>query len=129
MLEWLRIIKDKIFSAFSFLESLSLKYTLMAVAWFICLFAVGFSITVVWEYFNLEKMGTYTPGKFITAISNLICLYSSLILFDIAFGGHSTIHGILDLSKPSTTVEEKRNAMYFLSCLAVCSTYLISIGA
>ena len=124
MLEWFKAIKDRFFSNPS-----SLKYTLMAMAWFICLFAVGFSITVVWEYFSLDKMGTYTPGKFITAVSNLICLYSSLILFDIAFGGHSTIHGILDLSRLDTTVEEKRNAMYFLSCLAMCSTYLISIGA
>ena len=124
MWEWLKTTGSKIFTILP-----SYKNVAMIVAWGICLFAVGYMATIVQEFFNLSKMGDYVPGKFITAVSNLMALYCSLILFDIAFGGHSTIHGILDLKRFDCTTEDRKNAMYFLGILAVCSTYLISIGA
>jgi hypothetical protein len=84
-------------------------------------------IAVVFGWRNLDVLvtGQYLPKKQITAAANLLMFYVPLLLFNFAFG--NPLHEIF--KRRDSSMEDRWDATIFLSVAALCTAYLVSIGA
>jgi uncharacterized membrane protein YedE/YeeE len=71
-----------------------------------------------------EGWSDYFNTKFITTTMNLSYLYGSLITFILITGGYDALKATISFK----TDEERKYSVVFLALLALCSTYLCSIG-
>jgi hypothetical protein len=102
-----------------------LRMTLLGVAWICCMFFAVLAVVFGWKHLDVLLTGQYLPKKQITAAANLLMFYVPLILFNFAFG--NPLHEIF---KRKNAIEEDRwDATIFLSVTAMCTAYLVSIGA
>ena len=100
------------------------RKTLQISAWMIFVAALGALGFFFYKYFQIDvvKGIKYLNSKMFGSLINILILYVTIYLFDIAYPGN-TIRTIMGITEESS-LDDKKNATNFMCCIVLATAYL-----